>query len=144
MATYWEPMAFLKSIYYFKCERNCLTRLRWAVSGMNGSSLIWRWTSDCFYNCFLLLGFYLWILLSSEVLHKGCPFVGNWGIFLQICHRLLATLWQICYRGKMLLATLWQICNRVSEYNGNPFTSSAEGIGNPLTNYPEGIGNFCK
>ncbi len=35
---------------------------------------------------------------------------------LQMCLRLLATLWQICYRGKRALATLWQIfigCQRL-------------------------------
>jgi hypothetical protein len=55
----------------------------------------------------------------SVVLLKGCPFVCNWGNPLVMCHRLLAT--------------LWQICNRASEVIGNFQTSSQKGIG-----------NFCK
>ncbi len=35
--------------------------------------------SERFYNYLLLSGFYFLILLSSEVLQKGCPFVCNWG-----------------------------------------------------------------
>ncbi len=35
--------------------------------------------------------------------------------------------------GKRVLATLWQICYRVLEV-----------IGNPLANFPEDICNFCK
>jgi hypothetical protein len=107
---------------------NCLTRLRWAVGGMDGQSLLWGWTSDRFYNYLLLLDFKLCILLSSEVWHKGAPLCAIVAILLQICHKLLATHRQISYGGKRVLATLWQIFHRVSEVNGSPLTNSSEGI----------------
>jgi hypothetical protein len=43
----------------------------------------------------LLIGFYLSILLSSEVLHRVAPLCAIGAILLQMCHRLLATLWQM-------------------------------------------------
>jgi hypothetical protein len=59
---------------------------------------------------------------------------------LQIYHRLLATLWQICYRRKRVYATLWQIFHRVSEVIGNPLANSSEVLATFMnsTYLPEG------
>jgi hypothetical protein len=58
-------------------------------------SIIWRQTSDSFYIYLLLLGFQLWILLSSEVLQKGCPFIcyGGNHLLSEVVGSPVASLW---------------------------------------------------
>ncbi len=82
---------------------------------------------------YLLLGFQLRILLSLEVLHRGCLFKYYWGNPLANVSEVVGNPQANLYRG--------------SEGIGNPlsnFYRVSEGIGNPLTNSSECIGNFCK
>jgi hypothetical protein len=80
----------------------------------------------------LLFLFFLVFYFEFYFLRRYCtkvaPLCVIGATLLQMYHRLLAALYQICYRGKRVLATLWQIYSRVSEVTGNPLTNSSEGI----------------
>ncbi len=114
----WKLWATSQKVHYkSRRYRDSLTRLRWVVDGMDGQSIIRIWIFVSFkFICasrFLTLNFNpLGVVaqrLSLDIL-LGNPF--------QICQRLLATLWQISYRGQRELA-------------------------NPLANYLQGIrGNW--
>ncbi len=63
---------------------------------------------------------------------KVAPLCAPGATLLQMCHRLLATLWQIFYKGcPRLLATLWQIPQRVLATFANS-TYLPEGCQHPL------------
>ncbi len=91
-------------------------RLRWAAAIMDGQSIIWRWTSDrklSVTSWFSTLNF----LLSLVVFHRVASLFAVRATSLQMFKRLLATLWQICYRG-------------------------SEGIGSPLANFFKGVRGY--
>ncbi len=88
---------------------------------MEGKSIIKNCTYDTFQNYQLLLGFNNRILNPSEVYCKDVAHGHvNWETLLQISQRLLATVWQICYRVSEGLATLRLLFNMISEVIDNP------------------------
>ncbi len=62
--------------------------------------------------CFLVFNFVFYFLQRYDI--KAALLCAVGAILLQICHRLLAPLRQICYGGKRVLAILWQIFHTVS------------------------------